>query len=84
MRRMTGRRRRMNRVEERRRGWPCVALFAGKTTLYLAYFHGFLVKNFRNQCFGSVLVAVQIRIQNQHIRSMLSRIQIQGFAGQKL
>jgi hypothetical protein len=33
MRRMTGRRRRMNRVGKRRRGWPCVALFAGKTTL---------------------------------------------------
>jgi hypothetical protein len=32
---MTGMRR-MNRVEKRRRGWPCVALFAGKTALSLA------------------------------------------------
>jgi hypothetical protein len=66
-RRMTGRRRRMNRVEKRRRVWPCVALFAGKTTLSLAYSR------------ISVTALVSVQIQIQHVRSMRSRIQIQGY-----
>jgi hypothetical protein len=50
----------------------------------LAYFRVFSVKNFINQCFGSVLVAVQIRIQNQHVSINAEPDSDPGFDDQKL